>query len=250
MLACARMMIRRLVVSFGFCAMAGTVGLSAQEPPPAPDETVLIDRVLAVVDEDPILQSEVDQVVQLRMVEVAEGEDESSLRRRVLDQLIEQRIRFHEIDSFGFVELPPGDVEAGFAAIRERFTDEEEFLERLEELDVEPDSLRQLVARQLMVLTYVDERLGPRVFVDLDDIRTYYEQTLVPELRQAGAEAPPLPEVREQIRAVLKEERLNEEIVRWTEELRRLADVEDYFDAVEAELPGVAATADAVPNPG
>lgn len=214
---------------------------------PAP---VLIDRVLAVVDEDPILQSEVDQVVRLRMVEAVAEEDERSLRRRVLDQLIEQRIRFHEIDSFGFVELPPGDVEAGFAVIRERFDDEEEFSARLEELDLEPDSLRQLVARQLMVLTYVDERLGPRVFVDLDDIRAYYDQTLVPELRREDAEPPPLQEVREQIRAVLKEERLNEEIERWTEELRRHADVEDYFDVVEEGLPGVAATADSAANRG
>jgi len=36
--------------------------------------------------------------------------------------------------------------------------------------------------------------------------------------------------VREKIREVLREQRLNEEIERWTEELRREADIEDYFD--------------------
>jgi len=254
MLAFAPMAVHRLLGSLVLCALAGVVGLVAQEEAaPAPgtnDAHILIDRVLAVVDEDPILQSEVEQVVRLKMVEALEEEDESSLRRRVLDQLIEQRIRFHEIDSFGFVELPPGDVEAGFIAISERFENEEDFAARLEELGLEPDSLRQLVARQLMVLTYVDERLGPRVFVDLDDIRNYYDQTLVPEMGKEGAEAPPLAEVREQIRAVLKQQRLNEEIVRWTEELRRLADVEDYFDTVEAELPAVAAEVESPPNPG
>lgn len=206
-------------------------------------EPVLIDRVVAVVDEDPILQSEIEQVIRLRMVVPDEDEAERSLRRRVLDQLIEQRIRFHEIDSFGFVELPPGEVEAGYELIRERFESDQAFAERLEELDLEPDSLRQLVARQLMVLTYVDERLGPRVFVDLDDIRAYYDEVLVPELSAEGLQAPPLQEVREDIRAVLKEERLNEEIERWTEELRRAADVEDYFDEIEATIPSVEAAA-------
>lgn len=226
------------------CAFGGAAVLLGQDTP------VLIDRVLAVVDEDPILQSEVDQVVALRMIEAEPEEDARNLRRRALDQLIEQRLRFHEIDSFGFVELPPSDVEAAFDEVRGRFADAKEFSARLDELGLGADSMRQLVARQLMVLTYVDERLGPRVFVDLDDIRAYYEQTLAPEMSKRGASPPPLPQVREQIRAVLKEERLNAEIERWTEELRREADVEDYFDDVEGELPEVVSTAGPKPKSG
>jgi hypothetical protein len=197
--------------------------------------------VVAVVDEDPILDSEVTQVVELRLVEPRPGEDEEALRRRVLDQLIEQRLRFHEIDSFGFVELPTAEVEEGFAEIRARFQSDQEFARRLEVLGLEADSLRQLVARQMMVLTYVDERLGPRVFVDLEDIRAYYDSSLVPEMRRRGVEVPPLQDVREQIRALLKEERLNEEIARWTDELRRQADVEDYFDEPPGAIPPAAA---------
>lgn len=196
-----------------------------------------IDRVLAVVDEDPILESEVAQVAALRMVTAGPEESERALHRRILDQLVEQRLRFHEIDSFGFVELPTVAVEEGLAEIRGRFGSESQFSQRLAELDLETDSLRQLVARQLMVLTYVDERLGPRVFVDLEDIRAYYDTTLLPEMKARNATAPPLSEVREQIRDILKEQRLNEEIERWTEELRNEADVEDYFDDVEGAVP-------------
>ncbi|MCZ6507848.1 MAG: SurA N-terminal domain-containing protein [Acidobacteria bacterium] len=189
---------RLLAVLVGVLCGAGTLSAQAAEPE-------LIDRVLAVVDEDPILQSEVTQIVELRMVDRVEGENERALRRRILDQLIEQRLRFHEIDSFGFVELPTAEVEEGYARIRGRFASDREFAERLKELGLEADSLRQLVARQLMVLTFVDERLGPRVFVDLDDIRAYYDQTLVPEMRRRGATPPPLQQVRESIRVVLKE---------------------------------------------
>jgi hypothetical protein len=233
----------RLALVSALLAVLSTPGaLPAQES--ARDAGLeLVDRVIAVVDEDPILQSEVSQVVELRMVERLEGESDRDLRRRILDQLIEQRLRFHEIDSFGFVELPTDEVEKGFEEIRARFASGAAFENRLERLGLEADSLRQLVARQFMVLTYVEERLGPRVFVDLDDIRAYYEGTFVPEMRRRGADPPPLQNVREAIRAVLKEERLNEEIDRWTEELRRQADVEDYFDDDEAPLPGVVASA-------
>jgi len=224
------------LIAFAMMAVLSLVAtVAAQEEAP-----ILIDRVLAVVDEDPILQSEVAQVIEMRMMTALEDEEERDLRRRILDRLIEQRLRFHEIDSFGFVELPTDAVEAGFEQIRSRFDSEGEFAQQLEDLGLEADSLRQLVARQVMVLTFVDERLGPRVFVDLDDIRTYYESTLVPAMRRRGSDVPPLHDVREEIRAVLKEERLNEEIVTWTEELRRSADVEDYFDAVEEALPPVA----------
>lgn len=231
------------------CALGAGTALAAQsESPPAAPEPV--DRVLAVVDEDPILESEVTQLVELRLVESRQGEDDRALRRRVLDQLIEQRLRFHEIDSFGFVELPTERVEEGFAQIRDRFASQREFDQRLSALGLDADSLRQLVARQLMVLTYVDERLGPRIFVDLEDIREYYDATLVPEMQRRGDTVPPLHEVREQIRALLKEERLNEEIERWTEELRRQADVVDYFDEPPGPIPPSVAASTATSTPG
>ena len=72
------------------------------------------------------------------------------------------------------------------------------------------------------------------MFVDLDDIQRYYERELVPELRRRQASVPPLATVREEIRDLLRERRLNEEIERWTEELRREADIEDYFDTHNA----------------
>jgi len=93
------------------------------------------------------------------------------------------------------------------------------------------------VARQLSVLAYVEQRLGPRVFVGVEEIRRYYDEELVPELARDGQPPPPIDQVREQIRALLRERRLNEEIDRWTEELRAAADVVDLLDAPARPLP-------------
>jgi hypothetical protein len=199
----------------------------------------LADRILAVVDEDPVLASDVERAIGLGLAERQPGEDDRALRRRVLDELIEQRLRFHEVDRYGFTEVPVSEIEARFAEIRGRFASPAAFRARLAELGMDEDGVRNLVARQLMVLTYVEERLGVRVFVGLDEIRSYHESTLVPEMRRQGKAAPPLEEVRESIRAVLKEQRLNEELERWTEELRRQADVIDHFDSVHEQLPAI-----------
>jgi hypothetical protein len=208
--------------------------------PPLEAAPRLVDRILAVVDEDPILASEVDQAIGLGLVERRAGESDERLRRRVLDGLIEQRLRFHEVDRFGLSAVPVEVIEAHFQEIRARFPTPEALADRLAELGLDAQALRQLVARQLMVLTFVEERLGTRVFVALDEIRAYHEQTLAPELRRRGEPVPPIEEVRESIRGLLKEQRLNEEIARWTEELRRAADITDHFATAHSELPAVA----------
>ena len=211
-----------------------------------------IDRILAIVDDDPILDSDVDRALGLGLVETGGATDQEALRRAVLDRLIDERLRFHEIDRFGFTEISLDEVDRGYEAIRGRFADPDVFASRLEALDLDPEGLRQLVARQIMVLTYVEERLGSRVFVSLDDIRGYYNETLEPELEARGETAPPLPEVRERIRAVLREQRLNQEIDRWTEELRIEADVDDFFDSPLDELPShlIDTIEPAGPSPG
>ena len=79
-------------------------------------------------------------------------------------------------------------------------------------------------------------------FVSVDDIARYYDEELLPEPRQGGAGAgdiPTLDSVRESIRAVLRERRLNDEVDRWTADLRAKADVVDYLDHEPRELPPV-----------
>lgn len=186
---------------------------------------VLIDRVVAVVDEDPILLSEVVEVIGLGLVERSPEQSDAELLERVVDGLIEQRLRFHEVDRSGFERVGVKEIEARVAEIESRFEGPAAYQRRLAELGMGETEVRQLVTRQIAVLNYVEERLGARVFVGLDDIQTYYRQTLVPDLESRDQPVPPLDEVREAIRALLHEQRLNQEIERWTEELRRESDV-------------------------
>jgi hypothetical protein len=202
-------------------------------------DLTLVDRVVALVDEEAILLSDVERVIALHLVDERPEESPAALRERVLDRLVEQRLRFHAADRFGFVDVSVERIEEEVERIAGSFDSRQEFLDRLRSVGLSEGELRQLVARQLMVLNFVDQRLGARVFVSLDDIRTYYDDELTPRLRQQGETPPPLEEVREEIRALLKERRLNEEIERWTEELRREADVQLFLDQPADRLPPV-----------
>ncbi len=212
---------------------------AAAQPPETPVGLELQDRILAVVDEDPILSSDIDRAITLGLVDRREGESVRELRRRVLDSLIEQSVRLHEVSRFGIEQVPVEAIETQVEAIRARFTSDEVFFARLDEVGLDLQALRQLVARQLAVLVYFEEFLGPRIFVDLEEIRTYYEETLVPAMAAEGETPPPIAQVREEIREILKQRKLNQAIERRTEELRREADILDFFDEEHDGLPPV-----------
>ena len=83
-------------------------------------ELQLVDRVMAVVDGDPILASDVRQIIDLELIDRRPGEEERDLERRVLDALIDQKLRFHEIDRSGYGDiLGSGIVITGGSAILE-----------------------------------------------------------------------------------------------------------------------------------
>ena len=210
---------------------------SRQIAPESWPEIQLVDRIVAVVDQDPIFQSEIDRLIELGLAEPREGEEAETLRRRVLDELIDQRLRYRQVGRLGTRTVTVEECESAVAEFRAGCPGREEFQRHLQRPDTTPSELRQIVARQLAVVDYVDRRLGPRVFISLEDIQRYYEDELVPALRALGSEPPPLDEVRETIREVLRERRLNEEIEAWTKKLRREADVQILIDDYPDELP-------------
>lgn len=228
-----------LVLGGQLMGVSAAVHASDREP---------VDRILAVVDDDPILASEVEQVLAFGIVERAEDEEERETQRRALDFLIEERLRFHEVDRFGFAEVPIEVVDGEFNRLQSSFGGPEKFAETLEKLGLDEQGARQVLARQVMIWVYVEERLGARIFVGLEDIREYYNEELVPQLQARGREIPPIDELREPIRTLLREQRMNEELERWTAELLQDADIEDFFDSAFDSLPAQLTTIEADPS--
>ena len=218
-------------------SLLGLALLLAVCPPSEAQERLPVDRILAVVDDDPILASEVEQVLSFGIVNAEAEEDDRAVKRRALDFLVEERLRFHEVDRFGFAEVPVEIVDEEFDRLQMRLGGAAEFANAMDELGLDEQGVRQVLARQVMVWVYVEERLGARIFVGLEDIRKYYDENLVPELEEKGNSVPPVQDVREAIRAVLREQRMNEELERWTIELLQNADIEDYFDSNYESLP-------------
>ena len=193
-----------------------------------PVSGVVVDRIAAIIDREVITVSELDQMIALRIAPRASGEDESDYRRRILDLMIAQTLHFREVERFGAEDIPVDSIESRLQETIGRFDSPEEFEATLARLELSRDAVRTLIKRQLQVEGYIEERFSPLIFVSLDEIERYYREQWLPQRVARGLARTPLSEAQEEIRTLLKSERLEREISGWTEQLRSRANVDIY----------------------
>ena len=210
-------------------SLAGFAPATAQT---AAEAVERLDRIVAVVDDDLILQSEIERALTFGLSDLGADppRQRDAVERRVLDQLIEQRLRFHEAERYDLAPVPAAEVERQIAEISRRFGGSEALDVQLAAAELDRDLLRERIRRQLRVLAFVDERLSARVFVAEEAVLEHYESVLVTDLVARGAAVPPLDAVRDEIRQLLEERALAEEVAQWTAELRRRARILDLLD--------------------
>jgi parvulin-like peptidyl-prolyl isomerase len=187
-----------------------------------------IDRVAAVVDRQVITLSEIDQMVAIRFFPRRTSASDDDYRHDVLEALIAQTLRLRDVQRFGAQDVPKDSIEARLQEMEKRFASEAEYMTALRSAELSLDDVRALVKRQLQVESYVQERLAPLILVSNEEIQSYYNTTWSQQRRERGLPIPPLPEVREEIRTLLKSTRLQSDIDQWTEQLRAHVNVDVY----------------------
>lgn len=225
---------------FGFLLLILTALISTASPVLAQASTeaglVSLDRIVAVVDDDPIFYSD---LLRARALGGQPGSPPEDLRPW-LDELVQERLRAHDIDRYGVPPAAPAAIDAQLAKLETSRGGAAALDAELASLGTSRDDLRRRIGLQLRILTYIDERLAPRVFVDDTEVFTYYENELRSRLLAAGQETPPLDQVQNEIRLVLREQKLNQEAAKWTESLGRRARLIDLLERPATnELPPV-----------
>jgi hypothetical protein len=186
-----------------------------------------VDRIAAVVDTQVLTVSEVGQMVELRFFpRLSPSEDEH--RREVLEALIAQTLRLRDVERFGAQDIPRDAIEARLVEIQGRFPAAADFTTALGRAELTLDEVRALVKRQLQVEAYIQERFAPLIFLSNEDLETYYLGPWSTQRRERGLRIPPLNEVREEVRIAVRASRLQQEIEKWTAQLRSRANVDIY----------------------
>ena len=187
-----------------------------------------IDRIAAIVDRQVLTVSEISQMVDIRFFPRTTAWSEDDYRKNILDSLIAQALRFRDVERFGAEDVSKDSIEARLLQIQQRFASPAEFTTALQHAELTLDEVRALIKRQLQVETYIQERFAPMIFVSTDEIENYYKTTWTQQRTARGLAVPPLNEVQDDIRTLLKSTRLQQEVEKWTTQLRARANVDVY----------------------
>lgn len=160
------------------------------------------ERVLAVLNGLPLTLTEVQSVERVRGLGQAAA----------VEALIDERLMFEEASRLPEAAVSAEEVERGLRALLEKQPSLRE--------TVPEDDVRRLVRRQATILKYVDFRFRPQIRVGDDRLKAAYEAEY-----GGRAEAPPLADVAESLRAGLVRRDLDERIEAWVRELRAAAEI-------------------------
>jgi parvulin-like peptidyl-prolyl isomerase len=196
--------------------------LAAARPPHAfsgsarPQSARVVDRIVARIEDDIILQSQVRELGAFQ--QLIEGHAVSD--DKLLDELIEQWVVETEATTSHFPQPAQSEIDRELARITGQFAVSTKYASRLNELGLSADQVRRLLSRQIYVERYVDYKFRPTVQIEPADIDAYYTKELLPELAKNNQPAPSRATVDEQIRELLIQRGISDQTAKWLDDTR------------------------------
>ena len=185
----------------------------------------ILDRIVATVDNHIILESDwadalrYEAFVSGRTLDQLRAED----RKAALDHLIDQELLREQMRASGFPHASSEEVDKSILEVRKQHPGGESeagWQAALQRYGLTEKEVKKRMALQVDLMGLVDARLRPNIVIDSKSIESYYNQELLPQLRQAGAKQVPLAEVSPKIKELLTQQKMNQMLVAWLEDLR------------------------------
>ncbi len=196
--------------------------LAALAARPAVRAQQVIDRIVARIEDDIILLSEVRELG--RYQQLVDGHSTSD--DKLLAQLIDQWVVDREATAAHFVPPVEGDIRDELDQLEKQFKSAEAYHARLRELGLTEATVRRFLERQLYLSRYLDYKFRPTAQVDAAAVEKYYREELLPQLAAREQQAPPLESVQDQIRELLTQREISARAARWLDESRSRLKIE------------------------
>ena len=186
----------------------------------------MIDRIVARVETDIILLSDVRQLSRYQMF--LDGKAQSD--EEILNRLIDQWIVRNEASVARFPQPSEEDVNRSIERLKRSFSSPQEFEARQKQSGITDDEIRRFVLAQLYLSNYLDSRFRPAIQIDEKDIEDFYKTRVVPRAESRGQTPPTLDNARDFVQEALVQRAINEQADRWLKESRTRVRVETMLD--------------------
>lgn len=168
-----KMMIRRVVCVFAFCAMMTVSTVAFSE---------MLDKVIVVVNDEVITQREFDRAftpIQKSYASNFAGEELekriAEVRKALLEQMINTKLAI-SLAKKEKVEVDESELQKRIDQIRSYYGSEEAFLQALDERGTNLTEFRKEIKEQMMAQSVVDREVASAIVITPAEINTVYEE--------------------------------------------------------------------------
>jgi peptidyl-prolyl cis-trans isomerase SurA len=204
-----RAVLRSLVLAGSALSLVGVA--SAQKEP----GWVVVERVVAVVNQDVVLASEVKRRADSIPAGAAKREE---IEKAVLEEIIDE-ILFVQQASAARIEVSDGEVDAAIGDIKQQNKlDDAGLAVALEAQGYTLERYRVEIRNQIVRLRAINLLIRPRVTVDDAEVQAFYKKA-----KAADPKLGPFDKEKEKIRQRILEENMAIEAKRWLAEQRAVS---------------------------
>jgi hypothetical protein len=186
----------------------------------APAGAEVIDRVLATVGGQVVTLSDVRAAGVFGLLPAGTRADSVP---DVLAYLVDRQLMLSEVDRYSAPDPDRAAVERRLAQVRAAFASRADYERALARTAMTEFRLSSLIADDLRIVTYLDQRFGGAAQPTPEEVQRYYRDH--PDAFTRDGRLRPFDEVQPQAQAALTAERRLALIADWLDRLRRRADV-------------------------
>jgi hypothetical protein len=174
----------------------------------------VIDRIVARVENDVILLSDVRLLSRYQLLVNGKSESDAD----ILDRLIDQWIVRSEATAAHTPKPSDPEIDAALQRLQQSFDNRTDYEARRKLAELSEAEVRSLAADQLYLDNYLDSRFRPSVQVDEQAIQNFYQSAVLPRAKARGQNPPSPDAAHDYIREALIQDGINAQADRWLKE--------------------------------
>jgi peptidyl-prolyl cis-trans isomerase SurA len=216
---------------------------SAWAQPASPAAPVVLDRVVAVVNNQAILSSDIDHEIRLSVLDPGRGGLGVLTPARALDQLIGRALIQQQIRQEDQQAAEPSQAEVNArlgeirrelpACVRGNCGSDAGWKAFLATHSLTEEGVDSYLRYRLEILRFIEQRFRQGISISPQEIAAYYHDTLLPQYAK-GEAVPALEKVSARIQEILLQQHVNALFDDWLNNLRKQGDVEVMDPSLES----------------
>jgi len=186
-------------------------------------EQDMVDRVLAVVNEEVITLTDVKIFSIVNKFHEDQKANYENELRFYLEKLIDQKLVLQMTKEDR--EITDADVKS-FKDRIDASQNRDEFYENLSALGLSFEDIRSYVEEALAFERILTQRFNRAASVSIKEIEQYYREVYIPSQRAESLEPKPMVDILDEIETAIKKKKIDEQVNLWIANLKDQADIE------------------------